>query len=100
MTAGCTPEAANATALLNKLMHDPPGGMERWSPEWSQHAVAVLDNVALSVAHVLDSICTLVQQPADVFAASVSSVDKKYVMNFGEEVARGNPLYVLSLIHI
>ena len=61
LTAGCTPEAANATALLQKLMHDPPGGMDRWSLEWSQHAVAVFDNVALSVAHVLDSICTLVQ---------------------------------------
>lgn len=95
LTAGCTPEAANALTLFQKLLHSPPG-MERWSHEWSQHAVAVLDNVSLAVASVLDSICTLVQEPADIFADSVSSIDKKYVTNFGEEVARGHPLYVVS----
>jgi alpha-glucan, water dikinase len=75
-------------------MHN--SGLERWSYAWSQLAVAVLDNVALSVASVLDTICTLVQSPADIFASSVSTVDQKYVANFGEEVARGHPLYVVS----
>jgi alpha-glucan, water dikinase len=99
-SAGCTPEAANAHALLRKLQHDAPAGMDRWSQDWSLHAVAVFDNVAQAVAHVLDGLCSLVQMPADVFGTTVGRVDGKYVANFGEEVARGHPLYTASaLLH-
>ena len=97
ISAGCTPEMGNAHALLHKLLHEPPAAAgERWSGAWALHAVAVLDNVALSVASVLDTICALVQEPAGIFLDKVDSVDGKYVANFGEEVARGHPLYLSS----
>jgi alpha-glucan, water dikinase len=100
ITAGCTPEAASAHTLLRRLLHEPPNNLERWSRDWAMHAVAVLDNVSQAVAHVLDTLCGLVQTPADVFDKAVDNVDHKYVANFGEEVARGHPLYVSSaLLH-
>jgi alpha-glucan, water dikinase len=98
ISAGCTPEAAAAAAGLRKLMHEPPAGLERWGQDWGMHAVAVLDNVALAVQHTLDSLASLTQLPADIFGEKVPSVDAKYVANFGEEVARGHPLYVSSAL--
>lgn len=97
VSAGCTPEMAAAAAGLRRLMHEPsPEAGERWSRSWALAAVAVLDNVAQAVAHHLDTICGLVQMPADLFGEKVPTVDHKYVDNFGEEVARGHPLYVAS----
>lgn len=99
VSAGCTPEAAAALGTLRRLMHEPPPELgDRWSRPWALAAVAVFDNVAQAVAHHLDSICGLVQMPADVFSRIVEHVDQKYVDNFGEEVARGHPLYVASAL--
>lgn len=99
VSAGCTPEVASAASGLGRLMHEPSSAAgERWSRGWALAAVAVLDNVAQAVAHHLDTICTLVQMPADMFNEKVDTVDHKYVDNFGEEVARGHPLYVASAL--
>lgn len=99
VTAGCTPEVAGAAATLRRLMHEPPAEAgERWARPWALSAVAVLDNVAQAVTNHLDTICGLVQTGADAFNRIVDTVDHKYVDNFGEEVARGHPLYVASAL--
>eukprot|EP00892_Ulva_mutabilis_P012087 jgi/Ulvmu1/9250/UM005_0350.1 len=99
ISAGCTPEVAAAAGGLRRLMHEPPASArDRWSQGWALAAVAVLDNVAQAVANHLDTICGLVQMPADMFGEKVAKVDHKYIANFGEEVARGHPLYVASAL--
>ena len=40
----------------------------------------------------------LVQPSADAFAAKCSSVDQAYVANFGEEVVRSQPVFMLRWV--
>eukprot|EP00923_Selenidium_pygospionis_P054380 GHVN01094759.1.p1 GENE.GHVN01094759.1~~GHVN01094759.1.p1 ORF type:complete len:643 (+),score=252.00 GHVN01094759.1:809-2737(+) len=70
---------------------------DRWSPEWSLLAVSALDVIALSVSHVLEGVREQVQQAGEVIGKG-AKIDRKYTMNFGEEVVRGHPLFTVSSI--
>ncbi|GAB4821271.1 hypothetical protein N2152v2_008317 [Parachlorella kessleri] len=74
-------------------------GEPRWSPQWALLAMAAADNTALCLEHYMDGIASLVQPHAERFAAACSNqVDPKYVANFGEEVVRGQPVFMLSVL--
>lgn len=95
LSAGGTPHAADASASFQELQHTPPAGMERWSAKWSEHAITVLDKVSVAVATDLDSIFALAQEPAEMFGASVGTINKEYLARFGQEVVQGHPLHLL-----
>lgn len=92
--AGESDELTQCFALWQRV-RDAEG---RWSPEWAQLAMAAADNAALCLEHYCDTIAGLVQPHADRFVARCSSVDPKYVANFGEEVVRSLPVFMLSVL--
>ncbi|KAL3153549.1 Phosphoglucan, water dikinase, chloroplastic [Trebouxia sp. C0009 RCD-2024] len=72
-------------------------GAERWGPEWSLQALAAAQRVQLSLGAFGDNIYSLVQPHAERFKEACK-LDPKYITNFGEEVVRGQPVFVLSLL--
>ncbi|KAA6428767.1 MAG: carbohydrate-binding module family 45 protein [Trebouxia sp. A1-2] len=72
-------------------------GAERWGPEWSLRALAAAQRVQLSLSAFADNIYNLVQPHADSFKEACK-LDPKYITNFGEEVVRGQPVFVLSIL--
>ncbi|KAL4424419.1 hypothetical protein ABPG77_005662 [Micractinium sp. CCAP 211/92] len=73
-------------------------GGDRWGRDWSLLAMAAADNTALCLEHYCDSIFRLTQPCAEAFGARCSSVHQEYVLNFGEEVVRSQPVFVLSVL--
>lgn len=85
-----------SAALLNwKRLIGGDCGMEKWSKDWALAADAALENIALAVACVLDSIGKFVQAPANLIGKAVKT-DKMHLLNFGEEVVRGHALFPIS----
>ncbi|PRW45423.1 Carbohydrate-Binding Module Family 45 [Chlorella sorokiniana] len=74
------------------------GGAERWSRDWALLALAAADNTALCLEHYCDALAQLTQPAAEAFGARCSSVDRAYVANFGEEVVRSQPVFMLSVL--
>ncbi|DBB11157.1 TPA: Phosphoglucan, water dikinase, chloroplastic [Trebouxia sp. C0006] len=72
-------------------------GAERWGPEWSLRALAAAQRVQLSLSAFADNIYNLVQPHAESFKEACK-LDPKYITNFGEEVVRGQPVFVLSIL--
>ncbi|KAK9807043.1 hypothetical protein WJX72_011773 [[Myrmecia] bisecta] len=68
---------------------------ERWTPEWGLKALAATQRIELSLSAFADSIYSLVQPHAELFGESCK-IDPSYILNFGEEVVRGQPIFVLS----
>ncbi|KAG2441975.1 hypothetical protein HYH02_009769 [Chlamydomonas schloesseri] len=75
--------------------HPLPG--DRWSKEWALAALAAAERLGLSVAAHMDGLYGLVQPHAEAFGAACR-LDKAHVANFGEEVVRGQPLFLASLL--
>jgi alpha-glucan,water dikinase len=68
----------------------------RWeSREWGLQALAAADHAALCLSAYADGLTELVQPHAARFGAD-AGVDPLYVANFGEEVVRGLPAFVLA----
>ncbi|PSC73883.1 ABC transporter A family member 2 isoform B [Micractinium conductrix] len=74
------------------------GGGERWGREWALLALAAADNTALCLENYCDGLYQLTQPCADSFADKCPSVDKQYTANFGEEVVRAQPVFMLSVL--
>ncbi|EFJ40001.1 hypothetical protein VOLCADRAFT_120077 [Volvox carteri f. nagariensis] len=70
---------------------------ERWGREWAVAALAAAERVELSVAAHMDKLYGLVQPHAAAFG-STCRLDPVHVTNFGEEVVRGQTLFVVSLL--
>jgi alpha-glucan,water dikinase len=69
---------------------------DRWgNKEWGKMALAAADFTALCLEGFADDIVRLVQPLADRFGAACD-IDQAYIMNFGEEVVRSQPLFILS----
>ncbi|GLC52406.1 Phosphoglucan, water dikinase, chloroplastic [Pleodorina starrii] len=75
----------------------PPLPGERWGREWALAALAAAERLQLSVAAHMDRLYGLVQPHAESFGSSCR-LDPAHVTNFGEEVVRGQPLFVASLL--
>jgi alpha-glucan,water dikinase len=68
----------------------------RWSGvDWAKKALAAADTVAVSLEEFADSIAANVQPHADLFG-SKCSIEENYIMNFSEEVVRGQSVAVLG----
>ncbi|KAI3425011.1 hypothetical protein D9Q98_008393 [Chlorella vulgaris] len=94
--AGESAELQQCMATWRRLQEG--GGGERWGRDWSLLAMAAADNTALCLEHYCDALASLTQPAADSFAKQCSSVDKAYVANFGEEVVRSQPVFMLSVL--
>lgn len=68
---------------------------DRWGPEWSLEALAAAQRTELSLAALMDTVYSQVQPCAERFGAACI-LDPKFIVNFGEEVVRGHPAFVLS----
>ncbi|KAL6770951.1 GWD2 [Auxenochlorella protothecoides x Auxenochlorella symbiontica] len=70
---------------------------ERWSGDWARLAMAASDFSALCLQEYMDRIAGLVQPFANDFKAACN-IEPKYTLNFGEEVVRGQPVFMLSVL--
>ncbi|BDA48979.1 Alpha-glucan water dikinase, chloroplastic [Coccomyxa sp. Obi] len=70
-------------------------GGERWSKAWAMRAHAAAQRLELSLGAYADSLYSLTQPLAERFGAACG-IDPAYITNFGEEVVRGQPIFVLS----
>ena len=85
------PGLANALHLWQRVMAEG----DRWSPEWARAADSALDYMSIALGNFMDSI-TAATQPAAEALGEVAGVPESYILNFGEEIVRGHPLFVLS----
>jgi len=78
--------------VWNKVMNE----MERWSgSEWAKMAMAAADVASVSLEDFADSIAKYVQPSAEIFA-SHCDIESSYILNFSEEVVRGQSATVLG----
>ncbi|GLI71457.1 hypothetical protein VaNZ11_016678, partial [Volvox africanus] len=75
----------------------PPLPGERWAGQWSLAALAAAERLELSVAAHMDKLYGMVQPHAEAFGRACR-LDQAHVANFGEEVVRGQPLFLASLL--
>ncbi|KAK9862996.1 hypothetical protein WJX84_004122 [Apatococcus fuscideae] len=68
---------------------------QRWTPEWGLRALAAAQRTELALASFADTIHGLVQPVAARFQ-KVCCLNPAFTANFGEEIVRGQPLFVLS----
>ena len=88
---------STALAFLRKINSE-ECGLERWTVEWAKVMDAALDSVSLAMEFHMDTLCSLVQRPADYIGFS-GEVDDVWLDNFGEEVVRGHSMFAVSKIH-
>eukprot|EP00200_Dunaliella_tertiolecta_P010550 CAMPEP_0202370036 /NCGR_PEP_ID=MMETSP1127-20130417/1744_1 /ASSEMBLY_ACC=CAM_ASM_000462 /TAXON_ID=3047 /ORGANISM="Dunaliella tertiolecta, Strain CCMP1320" /LENGTH=1145 /DNA_ID=CAMNT_0048965873 /DNA_START=13 /DNA_END=3450 /DNA_ORIENTATION=- len=67
----------------------------RWSKDWAMAGLASLQRAELALAQYMDTMYAEVQPHAERFAEACK-LDRAYIDNFGEEVVRGRPLFVLA----
>uniref|UniRef100_A0A383WLS7 Uncharacterized protein n=1 Tax=Tetradesmus obliquus TaxID=3088 RepID=A0A383WLS7_TETOB len=67
----------------------------RWSGEWGLQALAAAQRLELSLAGYADDMCSHTQRHAEALGKA-AKVDQAFILNFGEEVVRGQPVFVLS----
>jgi alpha-glucan,water dikinase len=72
--------------------------MPRFGREWSLHAWAILDRLQRGLGAFIDR-CHLLLQPKAEFLGRAFHADSWAVNLFSEEVMRGRPAFVLSLLH-
>lgn len=71
---------------------------DRWSGvDWAKKALAAADAVAVSLEEFADNIATNVQPHAELFG-SKCNIEDNYILNFSEEVVRGQSVAVLGPI--
>lgn len=80
---------------LWELLKSDAGGGKKWSPEWSLVALAAVQRTELTLAATMDKIYSRVQPYAERFGEACK-IDRPRIVNFGEEVVRGQPIFVLS----
>ncbi|KAF6251712.1 glutathione synthetase ATP-binding domain-like protein [Scenedesmus sp. NREL 46B-D3] len=68
---------------------------DRWSGGWGLQALAAAQRLEVSLAGYADDMCSHTQRHAEALGER-AKVDKAYILNFGEEVVRGQPVFVLS----
>lgn len=69
---------------------------DRWANrEWAMMALAATEHAALCLEDFADSIVRLVQ-PHAVHLGTAAGIESSWVLNFGEEVIRAQPAFVLS----
>ena len=69
---------------------------ERWSgTDWAKRALAAADAVLVSLEEFADNIASNIQPHADLFG-SKCNIDENYILNFSEEVVRGQSIAVLG----
>ncbi|KAF8071284.1 R1 [Scenedesmus sp. PABB004] len=71
------------------------GSGERWGRDWGLQALAAAQRVELSLAAYADEMVCHVQPHAAAFGERCG-IDASHITNFGEEVVRGQPAFVLS----
>eukprot|EP00798_Chlamydomonas_sp_ICE-L_P020028 gene20028-26744_t len=76
---------------------DSLNSQERWGPEWSMQALAAVQRTELSLAAFMDTMYNQIQPYAELFGKECD-LDEKFIRNFGEEVVRGHPAFVLSTV--
>lgn len=82
----------NAHAFWRRVFDESP----RWSGcSWARQALAAADTLMVSLEDYADSITTHVQPYADSFGKKCS-IEENYILNFSEEVVRGQSLAVLG----
>lgn len=85
------PEIAQCARLWGRVR----GADGRWNQDWSLTALAAVQRVELSLAAFADKMCSQVQPHAEAFGKACD-IDPAFITNFGEEVVRGQPVFVLS----
>lgn len=71
---------------------------QRWSGvDWAKKALAAADAVAVSLEEFADTIAANVQPHAELFGAKCD-IEDNYILNFSEEVVRGQSVAVLGPI--
>jgi len=68
---------------------------DMWSPEGALAGYAVMERVSLALANYMDELFGCMQPHAEEFGRRLD-IEKSYIQNFGEEVIRGHPTYILS----
>lgn len=71
------------------------GRGNKWDREWALAALAAAERTQLALSAFMDTIYNQVQPSAKLFGDKCK-IDHKYIDNFGEEVVRGQPLFLLS----
>lgn len=89
----------NLSLLLGQVLAqwEKVSAAERWTPEWGLQALAAADRAQLSLGAYMDTIYGLAQPHAERFG-DACGIDQAYIANFGEEVVRGQPAFVLSIL--
>lgn len=85
-------ELAQCHALWERLR-----GQERWGGAWNLQALAACQRTALSLSAYCDTLYSLVQPAAEAFGKACK-MDEANIVNFGEEVVRGQPVFMLSVL--
>ncbi|QDZ22760.1 pyruvate phosphate dikinase [Chloropicon primus] len=85
------PGLVNALHLWQRMMSEE----SRWSEEWARAADSALEYLSISLGKFMDGL-TSVTQPAAEAIGQAAKVPDSYILNFGEEIVRGHPLFVLS----
>jgi alpha-glucan,water dikinase len=67
----------------------------RWNREWGLQALAAAQRVEISLAQYADEMCKHIQPHAVAFGQACN-IDQAYILNFSEEVVRGQSVFVLS----
>lgn len=71
-------------------------GEPRWSgPDWAKRALSASDTVLVSLEEFADNIAANVQPHAFLFG-SKCNIDENYILNFSEEVVRGQSVATLG----
>ena len=87
------PGLANALRLWHRVMAEEV----RWSESWAKAVDSALDYMSITLGRFMDSLVQATQPAADSIGRA-AGVPESYLTNFGEEVVRGHPLFVLSRV--
>ncbi len=71
--------------------------MDRYGKEWSLHAKAVLDRTGRALGALVDNYCRVLQPKAE-FLGRAFRADSWAINLFSEEVVRGRPAFLLSML--
>src|SRR5438552_6206273 len=90
--------SGNDPELTRCLRHwERLGNIPRFSPEWALHAKAVLERLGRALSAEIDEYYQWLQPKAE-FLGSAFHADPWTITLFSEEVVRGGPAFVLSML--
>ena len=89
-------QMCSARALWSRVLQDVGDTTEaRWSGAWALRAEAAVDYIGHALTDFMDTIFRVTQEPAAEIGKA-AAVPEAYISNFGEEIVRGHPYYVMS----